>query len=232
MNTMKRKHFGILLMLAFTGSLSAQTSLSGFIDNVRFKKTTDGSYTRQNLKLSEIQGTPYLEDKFNPGKITTTEGTIYENISLRYNAFTDNLEFIKGNDSYNIDPKTIVKKAEFGGYIFSCISYNSKNKIQSGLFRMLIAGKATLLVKYSLNILEREPVNAYSEAKPARFDAVRKEYFLAFEGTPAELISNKKSLLGMFGAQTKEMELYISKNKLSFKDEDALTKIITHFNSL
>ena len=222
----------VLFMIVLMQSLNAQTMQNGLMDNFRLKKITDGTYVRHNLKMSDIQGTPYLDEEFNSGKIISGEGKIYENVPLRYNAFTDDLEFKKGDDSYNIDPKTIVKRAEFGGVVFSCMSYESNSKTQTGFFEILTEGKATLLVKYTVRFLEKEAVKAFAEPKPARFDAAQKEYFITFDGSPAKLISNKKSLLEMFGAQKSEMESFISKNKLSVKSDDALTKIVVHFNSL
>lgn len=229
---MKQTLFIIFLMFVITISLSAQIMPNNFMDNYQFKKMTDGTYTRNNLKMSDIQGTPYLDEKFIPGKITTQEGAVYTDISLRYNGFTDDLEFQKGTDTYNIDPKTIVKRAEFGGRIFSCLGYDLNGKVQSGLFEILTEGKATLLARYSVKFLEKETVKAYADPKPARFDAIQKEYYITFEGAPAKLITNKKNLLELFGAQKSEMETFISKNKLSVKGDDGLIKIVAHYNSL
>jgi hypothetical protein len=184
-----------------------------------------------SLKISDIQGSPYLNAEFIPGIITTKDGTIYKEIPLRYNGFTDDLEVQRGKDSYNIDPKTIVKRAEFGGQIFCYMKYDASGKTQNGFFEILTEGKATLLVKYSVKFLDKEEVKAYAEPKPARFDVVLKEYYITFGDAPAKLITNKKGLLELFGNQEDAMKSYISKNKLSVKGDDALTKIVVHYNN-
>ena len=229
---MRRVVFSIFLLIVLTNNLSAQTMLNGLMENYRFTKINEGTYTRNNLKMSDIQGSPYLDAKYNLGKITTKDGAVYKDIPLRYNAFTDDLEFQKGEDSYNTDPKTIVKRAEFGGLVFSCLGYDADGKIQNGFFEVLIEGKATLLVKYTVKFLEKEAAKAYVEPKPARFTTSQKEYFIAFGDAPAKLITNKKSLLELFGNQKDEMESFISKNKLSVKADDGLTKIVAHYNTL
>jgi len=228
---LKRIVFFIMLSV-LTNNLSAQTMLNGLMDSYRFKKMTDGTYTDFNLKMAEIQGTLYLNEEFSPGKIITSDGATYEAIPLRYNAYSDDMEFQKGEDIYNIDPKTIVRRAEFGGVVFGCMRYDFFGKIQHGFFEILTEGKATLLVKYTIKFLEKEKAQAFADPKPARFDAPKKEYFIAFEGAPAKLITNKKSLLELFGDRKDEMESYMSKNKLSIREDDALTKIFVHFNSL
>jgi len=228
---MRRVAFFILLFV-LTNSLNAQTMLNGLMDSYRFKKMTDGAYSNFNLKMSEIQGTLYLNEEFSTGKIITSEGATFENIPLRYNAYSDDLEFQKGEDTYNIDPKTIIRRAEFGGAVFGCMKYDSFGKIQNGLFEILTEGKATLLVKYTIKFLEKEKVQAFADPKPARFDAPKKEYYMTMDGAPAKLITNKKSLLELFGDRKDEMESYISKNKLSVREDEGLTKIIAHFNTL
>lgn len=229
---MKRVLFGISLLIALTNGLSAQNMLNNMMENFRFKKMTESTYTRDNLKVSDIQGTPYLSEKFSPGKITTKEGVTYKNIPLRYNGFSDDLEFQKGEDCYNIDPKSTIKRAEFGGRVFSCMEYSLGGKIRNGYFELLTEGNATLLVKYTVKLVEKAEASAYVDAKPARFDAPSKEYYLIFKDASAKLITNKKSLLELFGNQKDEMESYISKNKLSVKEDDTLKKIVSHYNSL
>ncbi|HZK94947.1 MAG TPA: hypothetical protein VFC67_12135 [Prolixibacteraceae bacterium] len=228
---MKRVCFFILLFV-LTNSLNAQTMLNGLMDNYRFKKMSDGGNILNDLKMSDIQGTPYLEEEFSNGKIITSEGTTYDGIPLRYNAYSDDLEFQKGEDTYNIDPKIIIRRAEFGGAVFGCMKYDFFGKIQNGLFEILTEGKATLLVKFTIKFLEKDKVQAFADPKPARFDAPKKEYYMTIDGAPAKLITNKKSLLELFGNRKDEMESYISKNKLSVREDDSLKKIVVHFNSL
>jgi hypothetical protein len=229
---MKRTLFIFILLIVITNFSGAQTMPRSLMDDFRFTKIVDGTYSKYDLKISDIQGTPYLEEGFSPGKIVTNEGVIYENIPLRYNAYSDDMEFQKGGDTYNIDPKAIVGRAEFGGVIFCYTKYEASGKIQSGFFEILTEGKATLLVKYSVRFLDREEVKAYVDPKPARFDEAQKEHYLSVAGAPAKLITNKKKLLESFGSQMKEMESYISKNRLSVKEDDGLTKIVAHFNLL
>jgi len=228
---MKRVCFFILLFV-LTNSLKSQTMLNGLMDNYRFKKMSDGGNVLNDLKMSDIQGTPYLDEKFSPGKIITTEGVAYDGIPLRYNAYSDDLEFRKGEDTYNIEPKTIVKRAEFGGVVFCSMKYDLFGKTQNGLFEVLTEGKATLLIKYTIKFLEKDKVQPFVDPKPARFEAPKKEYYIALSDFPAKLITNKKSLLELFGNRKDEMESYISKNKLSIRADDELTKIIAHYNSL
>lgn len=222
----------IFLFIILTNSLNAQNMLNGLMDEYRFTKMREGTFSGYNLKMSEIQGTPYLNLEFSTGKIVTNKETIYTDIPLRYNAYSDDLEFRKDNETYNINPKTIIKRAEFGGVIFACLQYDSGDKIKNGLFEILTEGKATLLVRYSVRFSDKEEAKAYADPKPPRFEEVQKTHYIIIDGNPAKLISNKKGLLELFGAQKSEMESYISRNKIAVKGDDNLTRIVAHYNSL
>lgn len=235
---MKRALFVIFLSIALTNSLIAQTHIDnrGVINNAlgvyRFQKVTDDNNYRFNPKVYDVLGTPYLVKEFHPGKITTKDGTIISDLQLQYNACNDDIEFLKGEDRYVIDPKSIVKRAEFGGKVFSYMQYDVFGKIQGGFFELLVEGKATLLIKYTVKFFEKEVAKPFVDPKPARFDPPIKEYYISFDGAPAKLFINKKKFLELFGDQKNEMEAFVSKNKLSVKEDESMKKIIAHYNTL
>ena len=230
---MKRSLFLIMMLNALLGSLMAQNSpIIYSMEDLRFKKIRDGLYTSSNLRLSEIKGIPYVDESFISGKIITSNGLTNTDILLRYNAFTDDLEFKRGEDICNIDPKSIVKRAEFGGAIYGYMSFHYGGKILNGFFKILMEGKATLLARYTVAFLDKEEIKPFAEPKPARFDVVKKEYYLAFGNDPAKSFSSKKGLLELFGEKKDEMETFMSKNKLSVRGDESMIKIVAHYNSL
>jgi len=223
-----------ILLVILTFNLAAQNELADkpFLDNYRFTRIVDETVLSKNLKIADIQGTPYLETKFNIGKITTAEGAVYANIQLRYNANTDELEFKSGNDRYNIEPRSMIKRAEFGGSIFSYMPFEVRGSMQNGFLKILKEGKATLLVRFTIKFLEEEESKPFMVPKPARFSNIQTEYFLAIGGNPAKQVSNKKMLLQMFGDKKGEIESFISKSRCSIKDAECLMAIVDHFNEL
>ena len=183
----------LVVFISMASGLKGQTEILNktFLNDVQFYKINDGTFGRLNLKISDIQGTPYLNEQFEVGKITTPEDSVFANIELRYNAFSDDLEFKQGENVFNIGYKTIVKKAEFGGDIFSCRSYEVDGNIRDGFFKILMEGRATLMAKYKILFLDRVEAQAFSDYQPARFDIVRMEYFLAFDRNPSKIKAMK-----------------------------------------
>jgi hypothetical protein len=231
---MKRLFALLVLFVGFTCSLKAQYELKNkpFMDNVRFAKIMNETYLPNNLKLADIQGSPYLSEKFEIGQIRTPEDSVFANLGLRYNAYSDELEFQKGADIYNVAFKTIVKKAEFGGSTFTCKSFEVDGTTREGFFKILAEGKATLLVRYKIRFLDRKEVGAFTDYQPARFEEPSAQYFIAFNGHEAKLFYTRKGVLVLLNDQKAAITNYLSKNKFSLTDEQGLVKLISYYNTL
>ena len=229
---MKRIFILLIIIYSLTYSLEAQVYLNGLGEAFRFRKITEGTYAPNNLKMADIQGSPFLNDEFSSGKLVASDGSIFTDILLRYNGYSDDLEFQKGKESYNIDPKSKVRRAEFDGKVFGCYQFDEFGKVNDGFFEVLTEGKAILLIKYSIRFLDKEQPKAFADPKPARFDTPSKTYFVKVGDAKAKQITSKKSLLEMMDDHKDLMETYISKNKLSVRSDDGLTQIVSHYNTL
>ena len=224
----------LIILFGVNSGLKAQFDLLNkpFVDDLRFNKILSGNFLDLNLKISDIQGTPYLSENFEAGKIVTQEDSVFANISLRYNAYSDDLEFKQGENIFAVADKSIVKKAEFGGNLFSYRSFEVGAINRDGFFKILSEGKATLMVRYTIKFQDQIEAKAFSDGQPARFEDVEKHFYISVEKAPAKLLTNKKSLFEILSNHKSEMETFISKNKLSIRDEEELIKIIDQYNSL
>lgn len=221
---MKRIIPVIILFCLISPLLNGQSLTNQFITRM--------TYGRNNLTSAEIQGSPYLNKEYQVGTVQTDGDIIYSDIPLRYNCFEDVLEFTKNKVSYDLIPKTIVKRAEFGGQVFSCKDYESKGGTEKSYFEILVEGKASLLVHYSIKFFEKEPLKGYAEPKPARFDDFEKNYYISINNSPAKKISNNKKWIEILADKQKDVDSYISKQKLSVKKAEDMKKIIGYYNSL
>jgi hypothetical protein len=183
------------------------------------------------LSLSDIKGSPFLDTEYKTATVTTDDGLVYKGIPLRYNAYTDVLEFLKEGASYDLMPKEKVKRAEFGGQVFSYRSYEPGGS-NKGYFEILQEGKATLLGRYVIHFYDEEPLQGYAEKKPARFDDFVESYWVSIQEAPAQKVLTSKKLVEILGDKKNEVQTYINKQKLSIKKVNDLKKIIAYYNSL
>jgi len=224
---MKNILLGIILLCQFSALVNAQQALS-FQDQYESRM----SYGRNNLEITEIQGSPYLDKEYQVGTVLTDSNTICKSVLLRYNCADDVLEFKQNNVSYDLIPKTSVKKAEFGGKVFVYKNYESGGGTGKTYFELLVEGKSSLFAHYSTKFYDREPAKGYSEAQPARFDDIEKCFYISVNNSPARKISNNKKLVEILTDKQKEIESFISRQKLSVKKVEDLKKIVSYYNSL
>jgi hypothetical protein len=187
---------------------------------------------RNNLTLDDIQGSPYLDNEYKVGTILTDDGVLYKDIPLRYNCFDDVLEFKKDKEAYDLLPKTKIKRAEFGGQVFAFKDIESDGGKDKSFLQILAEGKATLLARFGVKFYEAEELRGFADPKPARFGDLSEIYYVSVNNAPAQKILSNKKLVEVLRDKRKEIENYMSKQKISIKKVDDLKKIIAYYNSL
>lgn len=190
-------------------------------------------FGRNNLTIADIKGSPYLDSEYKVGTVLTTDDVLYKDVPLRYNCYDGVMEFKKDNTSYELKPEEKMKKVEFGGQVFEYKNYESdKGGIEKSFFEVLTEGNASLCVRFTVKFYEAEPLQGFADPKPARFDDFSETYYISIKNLPAKKISNNKKFTEIFAEKKKDMDSFISKQKLSLKKVDDLKKIVAYYNSL
>lgn len=202
------------------------------IDEFREDKEIEGGFiTRKSLKYSEIKGNPYLREDFSDGTIWMSDGSAVNNCPLRYNMFSDLIEYMLDGVVYEVTPKSKVKRAKFDGHTFVFLNFSEKRKPGEQYFEILAEGKLTLLKKYSLKFITPAPASPYSDEQIAHFGLPQTSFYISDNQGDIVLVKNERTLLKILENQKSAMTLYISDNRLSVLAESDLLKIIDHYNS-
>lgn len=221
----------ILFSTMFSSAQSIY-QLGESLDFLRSHKMHTGDLQNM-LTESDINGSPYLNDEFIIGTIFTTTEMQFQDIPLRYNIYSGKLEFkTPENEVLALAAPEIVKRAEFGEFKLSYITYSLSKKIKRGFFEELVNGKVSLFTK--AEILYQKPTKpaAYKDAEPAKFIERPNLYFLKVEKESAKKIDNKKGLIEMFPDNREQVATFIKKNKIKVNKEDQLIELVTYYNSL
>lgn len=186
------------------------------------------------LSESDIEGSPYLNDEFIEGTVFTTSKTQYVGVPLRYNIYSDQIEFKAGEGPVQAlaAPET-VEKVQFGEYKMVYIPFAVSKKIRRGFFREIESGDKAVLLARSQVIFEdaKEPA-AYQEAKPPKFLRKPDDYFIRIGKEPAVLISRKKDLEVAFPNHKNEVNSFIKKNKVKPNKPERMAELVQYYNSL
>ncbi|WP_321374764.1 hypothetical protein [uncultured Draconibacterium sp.] len=233
---MKTKKLIVLFSLLFIGfgSLYAQVDyqISSALDFYRQKELTTGEFNKQ-LEESDIKGSPYLNKAFEEASIFTTTKVQFKAVPLRYNIYTDMIEFeTPDNTVAALAAPEIVEKIEFKDFTLAYVPYMSLNKMKRGFFQVLELGSTSLYLKPVVQFEPPQEPGAYAEAKPAEFNRKTDDFYIRFGMEAAELVGNKKELVLLFPDHQKEIESFIKSKKIKTRKAEDLKELVTYYNSL
>jgi hypothetical protein len=187
----------------------------------------------KNVKIAEIQGSPFLTDSFVLGSIYTNRNEQFQNIPVRYNIYTDNMEYIMGvSRVLELKNPETVEKIEFGNYKLIYLSQSNKNKSGNGFFVVLAEGKATLLSKPAVTLHNPSQPGGYIDAQPPRFSRNPDTYYIKVGENKANIIRNKRHLITSFPDSREELSNYIKAHNTKISDQKSLSDLVQFYNSL
>jgi len=187
----------------------------------------------KNIKIAEIQGSPFLTDSFVLGSVYTNNNGQVQNIPVRYNIYTDNIEYIMGASSVlELKNPETVEKVDYGNYKLIYLSQSNKNKSKNGFFIVLTDGNATLLSKPGVTLHKPSPPGGYIDAQPPRFSRNPDTYYIKVGKNQAKIIRNKRHLITSFPDSREELSNYIKAHNTKISDQKSLSDLVQFYNSL
>ncbi len=223
-----------LLLFAFISSCTvhSQEILDATVNNI------NSVFQTKKRDFSDVSygGSPYFDEGFTLGT-PYIKGEKQPEVPMRFNAFTDEIEMMSGNsgDIYNMIKKGYIT-AEFGNKTYSLhflLDKNSKEK-EGYLIALSQPGKIQLFYK-PIKILSKakEPTSSYETYFPPSYIDESEYYVITSKNPIANIVKlKKKDILNLLVDKMKEVESYVSKEKLNYKNEEDVIKIINFYNSL
>ena len=206
----------------------------GFSQNsdVEHIYTNATSLTSVDLTSKKLVGSSYIDEDFRPAKVSNSEA-IY---LIRYNAYLDEMEIeISGKAYYLPKSNNYIVTFEEVNKVYQLSNYDEKGTQKKGFFVVLVDGnKASLLVKEKIKLYDEVPTKlGFTKYEPPTLKRIKNEFYIDFKD---EIIikspTNKKNFSNLFLTKSKEIELYIKKNKLNIKNESDLIQIFNYYNSI
>jgi len=222
------KHLSYILLVAC--GLSLNTATAQFVHQQDYKPLMTKDYTN-------IEGSPYLYDDWIAGTVKLANGlTNKEPIMLKYNLLDDEvyfkdkageaMAFVVPVQEFTLNPMqidaTLARRYRNG--------YKGIDGIKpAAYFEVLSDGKVQLIKKASKTIFESQ--NIGSASKTGTF-MEKTKYYLVINGNAVPVKTDKKSLFAALSDKQVQLETYIKINKVDFKKDTDLGKLVTYYNSL
>ena len=181
-------------------------------------------------------GSRFMFDAWRLGNINLKNGGSITDVKLRYDELNDDLLVYKPGISKGV----ILEKSNIEG--FEMMGENGQKhkfilaSFDDGIsfFQVLLDGRSKVLRKRE-KILKKPSDNSQAYSSGAQYAKYVSDYSVFLwlkDSKPVKLPGNKKTLLELFDPYAPAMETFIKKNKLKFKNELDLAKIVQHYDSL
>jgi hypothetical protein len=210
-----------LLFIAF--SASSQVPGEGILKNMYGEAFSTKEYV-------DVIGYPFLYEEWQPGEIKIlNENNSYKGLNLKYDLVKDVLLFKSESGEALLFAKVVTDfkiYADNKNPVHYVLLKDPKYGI-SGFYEVLSDGKAKLLKKPVKKIVEK---SEYASANKIRnFESIN-TFFIQKNDVLIPVKKDKKSFLSVLADKQVQIEKYADENKLSFKNEEDLSKIINYYN--
>lgn len=191
--------------------------------------------TMQAKDLTDVKGSAYSTSQWAKGTVTMEDKVTYTNMDVKYSEYEDKL-VVRDKDQRVMEFNNRVKEftlsyekegAEMLVHYsngFNVEGYNSK-----AYFEILAGGKTKLLKKVSKKI---QTQTEYGATSSTRSFISTTRYFILLGDKGVGIKKDSKSVLAVFGNKAAEVESYAKTQKLDFKREEDLVKIIAFHDTL
>jgi hypothetical protein len=180
------------------------------------------------------EGSPYVISQFMPAKVEHVE----KPSKMRYNAFSDEFEFItEKKDTLILDKKTDFSIITFVSTKtrYQLVTYSKSKKSYTGyLISLTQLENINLFKKENIGLTEEKIAKTTLEmSMPPRYFKDENDYYLSLKNhNIIEFPTNKKRLFKEFPDKKEHIEIYIKQNNIDFDIENDLIKITEFLDKL
>ncbi|MDC1470037.1 hypothetical protein N8341_02385 [Flavobacteriaceae bacterium] len=224
------KFYKLIFAFFLSTLLHAQYDLTT-VGNDPAATNSSGMWIVNNASAAKIQGTFYLlEDWVSKGYLTRIDGKVVTVLGLNYDTKSDAFVVKVSNDSIFKFNDTTIKEVNLGNMKFRRYS-NVMNAKQSYL-EVLANTNDIEILKYHGKQIKLGVKNPMTQAStPDKYVDVKRVFFKKGNKVTETKLS-KKQFYKLFDDKSNLIKAYVSKNRMSLKDDKNLQKILNYYNTL
>lgn len=203
-----------------TLSINGVTGAQSVFDGIK-------STTGKTFKYDEIPGdSPYIDKEFINAKIAAN----YEQVAIRYNSYTDEIEFKKNGDIQVLPKASNFSRIEVLSPKQVIVLLDSSDDLK-GYFFELVDGKNILYKKIKTKFTDVIPAaNSYASEKPANFKTLPPVYYIKTQNGFIKKPKNQKDIINQFPDKKDSLTDFFKSNKIKFDKDEDLIKLVTFLN--
>jgi hypothetical protein len=185
-----------------------------------------------------VKGTPYFNEKWQPGDVAFSDGTEIIQISIRYNIYKDELEFKNSTSGQTfIIDRNMVEGFRFSGagdtVNFKYFSLKPDKKEEKSCVQVLYDSRTMLLLKHKKQFVKADYQGAYAAGNKYDEYLNDNDYFLVkTDGSIQKMKPNKRSVMSALTNSQSELKEYALKNQIDFSDPDDVIRMLRFYDNI
>ncbi len=181
--------------------------------------------------FDEFDGSIYMKGRYKESSVIDEKSGTYDT-KLKYNIYTDALEFSQGSKLFNIVKVPTTHARIDGDYFYYCDFKSQRGLKRDGYYVLVeLTDKYRIYKKFTLKI--KEPThNSLTQAEDPGLLRMITTYYLEESGVIMELPMNKKDMLAAFSDKGNELKEYLKTEKIRLKKEEDLIRLVARYNAL
>ena len=185
------------------------------------------------LDYSEIKGSPYIVSDLQDGIVYFIKSNPIKSM-LRYNAYTDEIEFIEKEQLKFLMKKYLIEKVKIGNDTYRYLSFFDFFKRQhNGYLKEIYSGPSKLFIREQVIFYPEEKVQtAYGQYKPNRFERVKDVIYYSFNNGVHELPMRRSQLVNIFPTNQLDVKNFIKKNKVRPTVLSSIIALFEYYDSI
>ncbi|MCX6308713.1 MAG: hypothetical protein NTY32_07780 [Bacteroidia bacterium] len=181
----------------------------------------------ENSFLKGTEGSPYLNDWEYADILFTSSGEV-KDLLVRYNVYSNQLLYKEKQQTYLMGAPDSISELKFPDKTFIYREYLPGKKT---FFEVVLKGKVSLLTKYETEVTPANYNEALFSGNKNDVIFIKQKLYLQ-QGTSIVPITKKTILLEVLNDKKAEVSNLMTKERLSFRKKQDMTKLIEYYNQL
>ncbi len=188
--------------------------------------------TKRISTFDEYDGSIFKSLRYKDASVIDEKSGTFD-AKLRYNAYSDALEFKKGSELYKLVNNPTTHARIDGDYYYYCDFKTQRGLRRSGYFILVeLNERYRIYKKYIVKITEPEKKGSTNGIASSGKVQIKTSYYLEERGVIMELPTNKKEILATLSDKEEELKSYIKKEKIKVRKEEDLIRLVSRYNAL
>ncbi len=181
--------------------------------------------------FDEYEGSMYLKSRYKESSVVDEKSGTFD-AKLRYNIYTDGLEFSRNSKLYEIKKSTTIHARIDGDYFYYCNFKNQRGLNRDGYYILVeLNDKYRIYKRLTIDIVEPSH-NLIKKIDEVGKLKMHSTYYIEEAGVVMQLPLDKKDILVTFSDKESELKKYLKKEKIRLKKEEDLIRFVARYNAL